>query len=137
MPSDTSATVTDRVVVITGAGQGIGRAYAHHFADNGAIPVIADIDGENGLKVAAEIESGGGRALAVQTDVTSPESVEAMVDATRSAFGRLDVLINNAAIFVTLGRRPFEAENLHCGVVIVEQRALCGLTHQFLVDRIV
>jgi 3-oxoacyl-[acyl-carrier protein] reductase len=108
MPSDTSAAVTDRVVVITGAGQGIGRAYAHHFADNGAIPVIADINGENGERVAAEIEAAGGRALAVQADVTSPDSTAAMIDATLSAYGRLDVLINNAAIFVTLGRRPFE-----------------------------
>lgn len=108
MTIDTSADVTDRVVLITGAGQGIGRAYAHHFAENGATPVIADINGEKGQQVAAEIESAGGRALAVQTDVTSPESVAAMVDATLSAYGRLDALINNAAIFVTLGRQPFE-----------------------------
>jgi 3-oxoacyl-[acyl-carrier protein] reductase len=108
MAIDTSAAVTDRVIVITGAGQGIGRAYAHHFADNGAIPVIADIDGENGARVAAEVEAAGGRALAVQADVTSPDSVAAMVDTTLSAYGRLDVLINNAAIFVALGRRPFE-----------------------------
>jgi len=108
MPIDTSAAVTDRVVVITGAGQGIGRAYARHFADNGAIPVIADINGDNGARVANEIESAGGRALAVQTDVTSPDAVAALVDATLSAYGRLDVLINNAAIFVTLPRRPFE-----------------------------
>ncbi len=108
MAIDTSAAVTDRVIVITGAGQGIGRAYAHHFADNGAIPVIADIDGENGARVAAEVEAAGGRALAVQADVTSPDSVAAMVDTTLTAYGRLDVLINNAAIFVTLGRRPFE-----------------------------
>ncbi len=108
MTIDTSAAVTGRVVVITGAGQGIGRAYARHFADNGAIPVIADINGENGARVAAEIETAGGRALAVQTDVTEPDSAAAMIDATLSAYGRLDILINNAAIFVTLPRRPFE-----------------------------
>lgn len=108
MTIDTTVSVTGRVVVITGAGQGIGRAYAHHFAENGAIPVIAEIDGENGERVAGEIASAGGQALAVQTDVTAPDSVAAMVDAALSAYGQLDVLINNAAIFVTLPRRPFE-----------------------------
>lgn len=108
MSIDTSAAVADRIVLITGAGQGIGRAYAHHFAENGAIPVIADIDGDNGARVAAEIEAAGGRALAVQTDVTAPDSVAVMVETTLSTFGRLDILINNAAIFVELGRRPFE-----------------------------
>ena len=108
MPIDTSAAVADRVIVITGAGQGIGRAYARHFAENGAIPVIADINGDAGARVAAEIEAAGGRALSVQTDVTSPDSVAVLVDTTLSTFGRLDVLINNAAMFVVLGRRPFE-----------------------------
>ena len=65
MSGETTAEVTGRVIVITGAGQGIGRAYARHFADNGAIPVIADINGENGDKVAAEIEQARGRTLAV------------------------------------------------------------------------
>ena len=64
MTIDTSADATDRVVVITGAGQGIGRAYAHHFAGNGTIPVIADLKGGNGKRMAAEIETTGGRALA-------------------------------------------------------------------------
>ncbi len=64
MTIDTSADVTNRFVVITGAGQGIGRAYAHHFADNGAISVIADLKGGNGERMAAEIETTGGRALA-------------------------------------------------------------------------
>ncbi len=108
MAIDTSAAVTDRVIVITGAGQGIGRAYARHFAENGAIPVIADINGDAGARVAVEIEAAGGRALSVQTDVTSPDSVAVLVDTTLSTFGRLDVLINNAAMFVVLGRRPFE-----------------------------
>ena len=105
--AETSASVEGRVVMITGAGQGIGRAYALSFAEAGAIPVIAEIDGRRSDAVAAEIEAAGGTALSVPTDVTDPASVGAAVDATLDRFGRIDVLINNAAIFVTLGRQPF------------------------------
>lgn len=105
--TDTSASVEGRVVMITGAGQGIGRAYALKFAEAGAIPVIAEINGAKGDAVAAEIEAAGGQALSIQTDVTDPTSVKAAVAATLDRFGRIDVLINNAAIFVTLGRQPF------------------------------
>jgi len=105
--ADTSASVEGRIVMITGAGQGIGRAYALSFAEAGAIPVIAEIDGAKGDAVAAEIEAAGGTALAIRTDVTDPASVKAAVAATLDRFGRIDVLINNAALFVTLGRQPF------------------------------
>ena len=105
--ADVSSSVAGRVVMITGAGQGIGRVYAKHFAENGAIPVIAEIDGARGEAVAAEITAASGQALAVQTDVTAPDSVRGAVDATLEKFGRIDCLINNAAIFVTLGRQPF------------------------------
>ena len=108
MTVDTSNSVEGRVVIITGAGQGIGRTYAHHFAKAGAIPVVAELNAQNGQKVASEIEADGGRALAVSTDVTSPDSAEQMVAAAMEAFGRVDVLINNAAIFSQLTRRGFE-----------------------------
>ena len=97
----------DRVVIITGGGQGIGRGYAHHFAAQGAIPVIAEIDGANGARVQAEVEDGGGRALAVQTDVASQADVLTLVDKTLAAFGRIDCLINNAAVFSRITMAPF------------------------------
>lgn len=97
----------DRVVAITGAGQAIGRGYAHYFSAQGAVPVIADIDGGNAEKVKREIEAKGGKALAVEVDVADEGSAIAMVDATLQAFGRLDVLINNAAVFSRITMAPF------------------------------
>jgi len=64
----------DKVAIVTGAGQGIGEAYAKALAAEGAAVVIAEINEEQGRKVAAQIESGGGRVLFVRTDVASPDS---------------------------------------------------------------
>ncbi len=107
---DRSATydsLRDRVVIVTGAGQGIGRGLAHHFAAQGAVPVIADIDGGNAARVQAEIEDGGGRALGMETDVASEAAARAMAGAALAAFGRIDVLINNAAVFSRITMAPF------------------------------
>jgi len=99
--------VSGRVVIITGAGQGIGRDYALAFAEAGAIPVLAEINGENLANVASEIEAKGGKALAIETDVGAPASVEAMAAAALDAYGKIDVLINNAAVFATIPQRAF------------------------------
>ncbi len=99
--------VAGRVVVITGAGQGLGRAYAHLLSRGGAKIVVADIDGEAGRRVAGEIADNSGPHLAVATDVTDPDAVQAMADRTVATFGRLDGLINNAGLNAALDRRPF------------------------------
>ncbi len=96
-----------RVIIITGGGQGIGRGYAHHFAAQGAIPIIAELNGENGEAVQREVEATGATALAIQTDVASMESVTAMTDEVLKQFGRIDVLINNAAVFSRITMAPF------------------------------
>ncbi len=99
--------VDGQVVIITGAGQGIGREYALAFAEAGAIPVLAEINRNNLESVAEEVRARGGTPLAVETDIGSPESVQAMAARTLETHGRIDVLINNAAVFATIERRKF------------------------------
>ena len=96
-----------RVVIITGGGQGIGRGYAHHFAAQGAIPIIAELNGDNAVSVQREIKEKGFEALAIQTDVASMESVTTMVNQVIEKFGRIDILINNAAVFSRITMAPF------------------------------
>jgi 3-oxoacyl-[acyl-carrier protein] reductase len=103
----TYESLRDRVVVITGGGQGIGRGYAHYFAAQGAIPVIAEVNGDNGESVAREVRAKYGRALAVQTDVADLASATAMAERTLREFGRIDCLINNAAVFSRITMAPF------------------------------
>lgn len=95
---------------MTGGGHGIGRAYAERLASEGAKIVIAELDGPAGEKVAEAIGATGGAAIAVRTDVSDEASCQAMAKAAIDAFGRIDVLVNNAAIFATvpMSRSPFD-----------------------------
>lgn len=87
-----------KVAIVTGGGSGIGRASAHLFAREGARLVVVDIDGARATAVAEEIVAAGGQAMATTADVSQPEHAEAMVRAAVDAYGRLDVLFNNAGI---------------------------------------
>src|SRR5581483_2260537 len=100
-----SKRLQDRVAIVTGGGHGIGRAYARRLAEEGAAVVIAELDGPAAGRVAAEV---GGLALA--TDVADQASVDNMARRTLERFGRIDVLVNNAAIFATvpMSRAPFD-----------------------------
>jgi len=95
-----------RVAIVTGAAQGIGAVFAKGLAAEGAAVTIADVD--SGAAVAAEIEAAGGRSLDVQTDVSDEANCMNMVARTVDAFGRLDILVNNAALFTSIARSPFD-----------------------------
>ena len=94
-----------KVVIITGGARGIGRAYALGVSQEGASVVIADL--LDGSPVVEELAAGGGQAIAVTTDVSDEASTVAMADAAMERFGRIDVLINNAAMFSETTRGPF------------------------------
>lgn len=88
-----------RTAIVTGGGYGIGKAYAHRLAAEGAQVVVAELDGAAGEAVAKELGASGLEAIAVQTDVGEEESVVEMVAKSIDAFGKVDVLVNNAAMF--------------------------------------
>jgi len=89
----------NKVVVVTGAAQGIGEAYAKALAAEGAAVVVADLNEDAGAGVVKQIEADGGTAMFVRTDVSSHESAAALVETVTAAYGGIDGLVNNAAIY--------------------------------------
>ncbi|MEX2454293.1 MAG: glucose 1-dehydrogenase [Rhodospirillaceae bacterium] len=98
--------VQDRVCIVTGAAQGIGATYAKALAAEGAKLVVSDID--DATATAAAIEAAGGAALAIRNDVSDWDSCSELAAKAVEAFGRIDVLVNNAAIFGKLDRASID-----------------------------
>jgi NAD(P)-dependent dehydrogenase (short-subunit alcohol dehydrogenase family) len=97
--------LADKVAIVTGAAQGIGAAFAKGLAKEGAKVVIADWN--DGSTVANEIVRANGAAIYVKTDVSKKQDVEAMVAAAMKQWGRVDILVNNAALFAKIGTKKF------------------------------
>src|SRR5881227_1089790 len=92
--------LTGKVAVVTGASKGIGAAIAKHLAAEGAAVVVNYATSKEGAeRVVAEITGKGGKAVSVQADLAKPADVRRLFDQTKKAFGRLDVLVNNAGIY--------------------------------------
>jgi len=92
----------NKVAIVTGGGHGIGRAYCRGLAREGAKVVAADIDLPGAQETKSLVDKDGGIALALHVDVANEQSTLAMAEATIKAYGKIDVLFNNAAVFVTV-----------------------------------
>lgn len=97
---------TGKVVIVTGASRGLGQEYARQFARLGANVTVCDVrDCSDTLAI---VEAEGASGLALETDVTSAASTASMADSTVERFGRIDVLVNNAALYGSLNFQPFD-----------------------------
>lgn len=90
--------LTGKTAIVTGAGSGFGEAIAHRFASEGARVMLADIQADNGDRVARAIQAQGGEAVHVATNVASGESVRHLFEQTIAHFGDLDIVVNNAGV---------------------------------------
>jgi NAD(P)-dependent dehydrogenase (short-subunit alcohol dehydrogenase family) len=110
-----------QVAIVTGGGRGIGRAIAKAFAQEGAAVIIAELDADWGETTAQEIVADGGKARFIQTQVADRANVEAMVQATVAEFGRIDILVNNAAILGENGHVLEVSQEVWDRVIAVNQ----------------
>ncbi len=95
----------DKVAIVTGGARNIGAVYARALAAEGARVVVADV--LDGAPAARAIEEAGGQAVAVEVDVSREDDTLRMTETAMDAFGRVDILVNNAAIYLSINRRPF------------------------------
>jgi 3-oxoacyl-[acyl-carrier protein] reductase len=97
----------NKVAIVTGGGRGLGKIFSFAMAEEGARIVAADILESEARQTAQEIRDKGGSAISLRVDVTSEKDTERMAEETMKAFGRIDILVNNAALYFGIGRGPF------------------------------
>ena len=95
--------LSNKVAIVTGGADGIGKATSELFAREGAAVVIADVNAEKGEALSRQIAAAGGAALFIETDVADEASIRNMVRRAVASYGKIDILINNAAVFILRG----------------------------------
>jgi 3-oxoacyl-[acyl-carrier protein] reductase len=103
-----AAILRGKVAIITGAGRGLGKAFAFRFAEEGASLLLPDISLERAQSVAKEIQAKGGQAAAIEVDISNETDTKNMADKVMQLYGRADILLNNAAIFYGLSYKPWD-----------------------------
>ena len=104
-----SSILKDKVAIITGAGRGLGKAFALRFAEEGAKLLLPDISLERAEGTVNEIKSAGGEAAAMLTDISEEKDTQKMSDEVMRLYGRVDILLNNAAMYYGVERRDWDA----------------------------
>ena len=136
----------DRIVVVTGAGRGLGRAFAAACGEAGATVVVAEVDADTGAATAAALAKAGNRAEFAPVDIASPSSVADLAERIARDFGRVDGLVNNAALATGIGGPTFEEIDVETWDRVMEinvrgtwlvVRALAGLLRRSPAGRIV
>ena len=97
----------DKVAIVTGGARGLGKVFCRAMADEGASVVVGDILDDGALQTSKEIKAGGGAAISLRVDVTSEQETLWMAEETIKQFGRVDILVNNAAMIYGVGRKSF------------------------------
>ncbi len=104
-----SPVLKDKVAIITGAGRGLGRAFALRFAEEGAKLFLPDISLERAEGTAKEIRAKGGEAVAMETDISDENATKKMAEKVMQQYGKVDILLNNAAIWYGIEAKPWDA----------------------------
>ena len=104
-----SPVLKDKVAIITGAGRGIGRAFALRFAEEGAKLLLPDISLERAEDAVKEIRAKGGEAVAMETDISDENATKKMAEKVMQQYGKVDILLNNAAIWYGINITPWDA----------------------------
>ena len=104
-----SPVLQDKVAIITGAGRGLGKAFALRFADEGAKLLLPDISLERAQGTVEEIKAKGGEAVAMETDISEEKDTQKMAEEVMRLYGKVDILLNNAAMYYGVGRREWDA----------------------------
>jgi 3-oxoacyl-[acyl-carrier protein] reductase len=104
-----SPVLKDKVAVITGAGRGLGKAFALRFADEGAKLLLPDISLERVQGTVEEIKAKGGEAVAMETDISDEKDTQKMAEEVMRLYGKVDILLNNAAMYYGVERREWDA----------------------------